>query len=104
MTDATEQAYRMLEEHRAGMYEELVGYVLLHGGVLVQSRLMFAAFVVEDGVAHVLFACGCLPALMKYAEVNAVLYGYTKVSWERSLVGKHRETKVYDLKKLCQKM
>ena len=101
--NASQRAYEYLESHQPGMYAELVECVLENGGSMIQTPEYFAAYIVRDGEAHVLYACGNLAELLRYARDNAESMGYDRISWERSIAGKHRNITTYTLEKLCRK-
>ena len=95
--NATERAYELLGGEG---YEALCLEVLCTGGTLVQDREFLLAFRVENGVAHVLFACGDLKKILHFAKANKEVFGYERACWVRSLVGKHADMRVYDIDKL----
>lgn len=94
---ATRQAFDCLEAFREGAYEALCCRVLESGGYMVQTPGYFVAFVVQEEVAHVLFACGDFRGLLAFASAAVGLYGVRRVRWERSLVGKHKGIHEYDI-------
>lgn len=93
----TQQAYELLGEDA---YTALCLEVLCTGGTLVQSEEFMLAFRVEHGVAHVLFACGSLKKILRFARENKGVFGYTRASWVRSLVGKHEDLRTYYIDRL----
>lgn len=95
--NATEQAYELLGEDG---YTALCLEVLRTHGTLVQSEEFLLAFRVEHGVAHVLFACGELKMIIRFARANKAVFGYRRASWVRSLVGKHEDLRTYDIDRL----
>ncbi len=101
--NATHQAYEHLEGQHEGLYGELIEHVLDRGGYLIQSPRYFVAYYVEDGVAHVLYACGSMKELLRFARDNAASMGVEHIGWERSLVGKHKSYNIYSMDKLCRK-
>lgn len=101
--NATQQAYEQLESKREGLYGELIEAVLDLGGYLIQTPGYFAAFHIKDGEAHVLYACGNMRELLRYAADNADALGIESVGWERGLVGKHEDYKRYTLNQLCRR-
>ena len=95
--NATEQAYGLLGGQG---FEAMCLEVLCTGGTLVQDRDFLLAFRVEDGVAHVLFACGNLRRILCFARANREVFGYERACWVRSLVGKHADMRFYDIDRL----
>ncbi|MBQ5665547.1 MAG: hypothetical protein IIV41_06755 [Akkermansia sp.] len=95
--NATEQAYGLLGEDG---YTALCLEVISTHGTLVQDKEFMLAFRVEHGVAHVLFACGNLKKILRFAHQNKGVFGYTRASWVRSLVGKHEDLRTYDIDRL----
>lgn len=95
--NATEQAYGLLGEDG---YTALCLEVISTHGTLVQDSEFLLAFRVEHGVAHVLFACGSLKKILRFARENKGVFGYTRASWVRSLVGKHENLRTYDIDRL----
>lgn len=95
--NATEQAYGILG---AEQYEALCIELLCTGGTMVQDKEFVLAFRVEHGVARVLFACGNLKKILRFAKANGSVFGYARASWVRSLVGKHADERVYDIDRL----
>ena len=95
--NAVEQAYGLLGAER---FEGLCLEVLCTGGTLVQDSEFMIGFRVEDGVAHVLFACGDLRKILRFARANKGVFGYDRACWVRSLVGKHEDMRIYDIDRL----
>ena len=95
--NATERAYELLGEDG---YTSLCLEVISTHGTMVQDSEFLLAFRVEHGVAHVLFACGSLKQILRFARENKAVFGYTRASWERSLVGKHSDMRFYDINRL----
>lgn len=102
---ASSDAYNWLEQQEEGLYERLIAHVLDVNGVLVQAADFVLAFKAEAGCAYVIFAYGNLRRIVKFARQNASVWGCDRVSWERSMVGKHRKINIYNINKLhlCQK-
>lgn len=103
--NASAEAYEWLEAKGEGMYERMVGEVLASDGVLVQAPDFLLAVIIEGRCGHVIFAYGDLRKMVLFAKANASVWGVDKVAWERCLVGKHKDTKIYKINKLhiCQK-
>ena len=95
--NATEQAYALLGGE---CYEAMCLEVLCTGGTMVQDDAFMLCFRVEDGVAHVLFACGDLRKILRFARANKGVFGYERACWVRSLVGKHADMRFYDIDRL----
>ena len=95
--NAVEQAYGLLGAER---FEGLCLEVLCTGGTLVQDSEFMIGFVVQDRVAHVLFACGDLRRIIRFAKANKGVFGYERACWVRSLVGKHEDMRFYDIDRL----
>ncbi len=95
--NATEQAYALLGGEG---YEAMCLEVLCTGGTMVQDDAFMLCFRVEDGVAHVLFACGDLRKILRFARANKGVFGYERACWVRSLVGKHSDMRFYDIDRL----
>lgn len=98
--NASAEAYEWLEARVPGGYERLVSGVMAAGGVLVQAPGFLLAFVVEDGVADVVFGYGCLREMVRFGRANGGVFGCERVSWVRGLVGKHDERHFYNINKL----
>lgn len=95
--NATARAWEMLGSER---YEELCSAVLCLGGTMVQDEDFMLVFKVSDRVAEVLFACGDLRKILRFARANKGVFGYERACWVRSLVGKHADARVYDIDRL----
>lgn len=95
--NATARAWEMLGAER---YEELCSAVLCLGGTMVQDEDFMLVFKVSDRVAEVLFACGDLRRIIRFAKANKRVFGYDHASWVRSLVGKRADARVYDIDRL----
>lgn len=98
--NASDKAYDFLEEFYTGGYCQLVEDVLNARGLLVQDDDMFGAAVIRDGECHVIFACGNLRKLLRFCLAVSGLYGVERVKWERTLCGKHEESRTYTLEQL----
>lgn len=94
------EAYAFLEARYTGGYSQLVQDVLNAEGVLIQEPRAFIAAVVQGEVAHVIFACGDLPRVMRHAVALAPVFGFSRVRWERELCGKRKGCKVYTIEQL----
>ena len=100
--DAISQAWEVLERNfrERGGYEGYLLALSAAGGVLVQDRDAVIMFVVEDGCAHVWFACGRLERLMEFAVCNARVWGYDRLRWERTLDGRSTPPMEFSIKRL----
>lgn len=103
--NAAVAAWDWLEAKEPGLYEGMVASVLEQGATLVQDADFLLAFKAEGGCAHVLFAYGSLRKIVAFAHANAGVWGYERVSWERTLCGKRNRTNIYKLNRLkvCKK-
>lgn len=95
--NAVQQAYEMLgDENFTGLLME----VQHRGGWTIQGATFFLAFVPTDGCAEVLFACGNLREIIRFARANQSVFGCERARWCRSLVGKHAGYNTYKINDL----
>ncbi len=97
---AVRQAFAFLEANHEGGYESLVDEVYCRGGVLVETPEFFLAFVVQERVAEVIFACGNLRRLLGWAHANRDFFVFDAVEWTREICGKHTQKHRYSMNSL----